>query len=166
MALNPLVDSRDVRFVLFEMLEADKLSKYEQFSGFDKDTYEATLELAEQLAVEQVYPANAEADKTGAKYDPQKKTVTVPEGYKTAMNLYIESGFPGLGNSPEWGGTGMPEVICRAVLDYFSAAAVAFITYDTLKGGASRLIENFGSEELKKTYLEKMVSGQWGGRMC
>ncbi|HDS05819.1 MAG TPA: acyl-CoA dehydrogenase [Deltaproteobacteria bacterium] len=166
MALNPLIDSRDVRFVLFEALEADKLSKYEKYAGFDKDTYEATLELAEQLAVEQVYPANAEADKTGAKYDPQKKTVTVPEGYKTAMNLYIESGFPGLGNDPQWGGTGMPEVICRAVGDYFSAAGVAFIVYDTLRGGASRLIENFGTDELKKIYLEKMSTGQWGGTMC
>ncbi len=166
MALNPLVDSRDVRFVLFEILEADKLSKHEKFSGFDKDTYEATLELAEQLAVEQVYPANAEADKTGAKYDPKAKTVTVPEGYKTAMNLYIESGFPGLGNDPQWGGTGMPEVICRAVADYFSAAGVAFIVYDTLRGGASRLIENFGTDELKKIYLEKMSTGQWGGTMC
>ncbi len=73
MALNPLIDSRDVRFVLFEVLQADKLSKYEKFASFDKDTYEATLELAEQLAVEQVYPANAEADKTGAKYDPETK---------------------------------------------------------------------------------------------
>lgn len=166
MALNPLVDSRDVRFVLFEMLEADKLSKYEKFSGFDKDTYEATLELAEQLAVEQLYPVNAEADKTGAKYDPKTKTVTVPAGYISAMNHYRESGFCGLGNDPEWGGTGMPEVICRAIMDYFSAAAVAFLTYDTLKGGASRLIENFGSDDLKKTYLEKMVLGQWGGTMC
>jgi Acyl-CoA dehydrogenases len=166
MALNPLVDSRDVRFVLFEVLQADKLSKYDKFSGFDKDTYEATLELAEQLAVEQVYPANAEADKIGAKYDPETKSVTIPEGYKSAMKLYKESGFSGLGNDPEWGGVGMPEVICRAIMDYFSAAAVAFITYDTLKGGASRLIENFGSEDLKKTYMEKMVSGQWGGTMC
>ena len=111
MALNPLVDSRDVRFVLFEVLQADKLSKYDKFSGFDKDTYEATLELAEQLAVEQVYPANAEADKTGAKYDPETKSVTIPEGYKSAMKLYKESGFSGLGNDPEWGGVGMPEVI-------------------------------------------------------
>ena len=166
MALNPLIDSRDVRFVLFEALQADKLSKYDKFSGFDKDTYEATLELAEQLAVEQVYPANAEADKTGAQYDPQTKTVTIPKGFKSAMNLYREAGFSGLGNNPEWGGMGMPEVICRAVTDYFCAASVSFIVYDTLRGGASRLIENFGTESLKKTYLEKMAAGQWGGTMC
>ena len=63
MALNPLLDSRDLRFVLFEALGADKLNQYQQFADFDKDTYEATLDLAEQIAVELVYPANAEADK-------------------------------------------------------------------------------------------------------
>ena len=166
MASNPLVDSRDLRFVLFEALEADKLSKYEKFAGFDKDTYEATLELAEQLAVEQVYPANAEADKTGAKYNPETKSVTVPEGFKTAMALYRESGFSGLSNNPEDGGMGMPETIYRAVMEYFCAAGVAFSAYDTLKVGACNLIVNWGSDELKKTYVEKMVSGQWGGTMC
>lgn len=166
MASNPLVDSRDLRFVLFEALEADKLSKYEKFAGFDKDTYEATLELAEQLAVEQVYPANAEADKTGVKYNPETKSVTVPERFKTAMALYRESGFSGLSNGPEWGGMGMPETIYRAVMEYFCSAGVAFSSYDTLKVGACNLIINHGSDELKKIYVEKMVSGQWGGTMC
>jgi hypothetical protein len=166
MASNPLVDSRDLRFVLFEALEADKLSKYEKFAGFDKDTYEATLELAEQLAVEQVYPANAEADKTGAKYNPETKSVTVPERFKTAMALYRESGFSGLSNGPEWGGMGMPETIYRAVMEYFCSAGVAFSSYDTLKVGACNLIINHGSDELKKIYVEKMVAGLWGGTMC
>ena len=166
MASNPLVDSRDLRFVLFEALEADKLSKYEKFAGFDKDTYEATLELAEQLAVEQVYPANAEADKTGVKYNPETKSVTVPERFKTAMALYRESGFSGLSNGPEWGGMGMPETIYRAVMEYFCSAGVAFSSYDTLKVGACNLIINHGSDELKKIYVEKMVAGLWGGTMC
>ena len=166
MALNPLVDSRDVRFVLFEALQVDKLSKYEKFASFDKDTYEATLELAEQIALEQVYPVNAEMDKTGAQYDPKAKTVTVPAGIKSAMSLYNESGFPGLGGDPEWGGMGMPEIICRTVMDYFCAAGVSFILYDSLRNGAVGLIENFGTDDLKKTYLEKMTIGQWGGTMC
>jgi alkylation response protein AidB-like acyl-CoA dehydrogenase len=166
MTSNPLVDSRDLRFVLFEALEADKLNKYEKFAGFDKDTYEATLELAEQLAVEQVYPANAEADKTGAKYNPETKSVIVPERFKTAMALYRESGFSGLSNGAEWGGMGMPETIYRAVMDYFFAASVAFSSYDTLKVGACNLIINHGSDELKKIYVEKMVAGLWGGTMC
>jgi hypothetical protein len=166
MVLNSLLDSRDLRFVLFEVLGADKLNQYENFADFDRDTYEATLELAEQIAVELVYPANAEADKTGAKYDPETKSVIVPQGFHAAMKAYRESGFSGLSNNPEFGGTGMPETIYRAVMEYFCSAGVAFSSYDTLKVGACNLIINHGSEELKKIYVEKMVAGQWGGTMC
>ena len=58
MASNPLVDSRDMRFVLFEMLQADRLTSHEKFSMFDRDMFESTLDLAEKIAVERVYPAN------------------------------------------------------------------------------------------------------------
>lgn len=166
MALNPLLDSRDLRFVLFEALGADEFNQYEKFADFDRDTFEATLELAEQIAVEQVYPANAEADKIGAKYDPATKSVAIPQGFQTAMKSYREAGFSGLSNDQEFGGTGMPETIYRAVMDYFFAAGVAFASYDSLKVGACNLIINHGSEELKKIYVEKMVAGQWGGTMC
>ena len=166
MALNPLLDSRDLRFILFEALGADKFNQYEKFADFDRDTFEATLELAEQIAVEQVYPANAEADKIGAKYDPATKSVAIPQGFQTAMKSYREAGFSGLSNDQEFGGTGMPETIYRAVMDYFFAAGVAFASYDSLKVGACNLIINHGSEELKKIYVEKMVAGLWGGTMC
>jgi len=166
MALNPLVDSRDMRFVLFEMLEVDRLSRYDAFSLFDRDTYESTLDLAEKMAVERVYPANAAADKIGARHDPATKNVTVPTEFKTAMAYFNEAGFTGLANDPEWGGTGMPEVMYRAVMEYFFAASISFTMNVSLLVGATNLVKNFASEELKKLYLGKMISGEWGGTMC
>ena len=166
MALNPLVDSRDVRFVLFELLQAHKLAAYDVFAAFDRDTYEATLDLAEKIAVERVYPSNAEGDKTGAQYDPKTKIVTVPDLYKSAKAVFNEAGFTGLANDPEWGGMGMPDVVYRAVLEYFFAASLAFTAYVTLSVGASNLVKNFSPENQKKLYLEKMISGEWGGTMC
>ncbi len=166
MALNPLVDSRDVRFVLFELLEAHRLSEYDAFAAFDRDTYEATLDLAEKIAVERVYPINAEGDKIGAQYDPKTKMVAVPGLYKQAKVVFDEAGFTGLANDPEWGGMGMPDVVYRAVLEYFFAASLAFTAYVTLSVGASNLVKNFSPESQKKIYLEKMISGEWGGTMC
>ena len=111
MALNPIVDSRDVRFVLFEMLEVDAFTKLSRFSDFDKDMFEDTLTLAENIAVEQVYPANEEADKEGVHYNPDTKEVTVPACIKPGLAAYHEAGFIGLANDPEIGGMGMPEAI-------------------------------------------------------
>ena len=108
MGLNKLVDSRDQRFVLFEMLGLDKFAEVKKFADFDRDTYEATLELAEQIAVSQVYPFNSESDKIGVKYDPLTKNVKTPEPYKPAIIAFNEAGFPGLAYDPEIGGMGMP----------------------------------------------------------
>ena len=167
MALNPLVDSRDVKFVLFEMLQADTLNAYPQFASFDRETYESTLDLAEQIAVERIYPSNAAADKSGgAHYDPVTKTVTTPEVYKSVFQYFNEAGFTGLGSDPEWGGMGMPDVVCQAVREYFFAASIAFTMQVSLAVGASNLVINFAPEKLKKLYLENMISGRWGGTMC
>ena len=43
MALNQLVDSRDVRFTMFEMLELEKLNRFDSFKDFDRSVYEDTI---------------------------------------------------------------------------------------------------------------------------
>ncbi len=166
MALNPLVDTRHSRFVLFEMLDSVKFTEQEKYSDFDREIFESVLDLAEQIAFNRVYPANIEGDKIGAVYDPQSKGVTVPEGYKSAMEVFNEAGFSGLCSDPQWGGMGLPSVVSRAALEYFFSASVAFTIYATLANGAAHLVKNFYEGEHKDLILEKMVSGEWGGTMC
>ncbi len=167
MALNPLVDSRDVRFVLFEMLDIERLCEFEKFSMFDRDMFESTIELAEKIAVEKVYPINMAVDKRGgAKYDPKTNRVTSPPEFREAMAVFNEACFAGLAVDPEWGGSGMPEVLYRCILEYFFAASLAFTMHVTLSVGAVNLINHGAPDELKKLYLCNMVSGKWGGTMC
>ncbi len=167
MALNPIVDSRDVKFILFELLDVEKLTKFDRYKDFDKDTFESTVELAEQIAVEQVYPINAAADKKHAQYNPSTKEVTIPEEYFPGMKAYYEAGFIALATKQEVGGMGMPDVIYQAATDYFSCASVAFTMYPMLSIGALNMYIGFlpDSEE-KKIITEKMLSGEWGGTMC
>ena len=167
MALNPLADSRDIRFVLFEMLGLDKLGeKIPKYKEFDKDIYEETLELAERLAVEQIYPASAPGDKEGCKYDPKTKEVKIPESYKKPLDAYYEAGFLNISDEQEIGGMGMPHVIGMSCYEQFLSASVPLLMYPGLSHGAMAVIAGFGTDELKKTYIEKMMSGKWGGTMC
>jgi alkylation response protein AidB-like acyl-CoA dehydrogenase len=166
MALNQLVDSRDVRFVLFEMLECENLLKLEAFKDFDRETFIATYELAEQLATGLLYQANIAGDKTGAVYDPETKRVKVPEIYQAAWRAYREAGFPSLVGPSEWGGMGMPELVWKSCVEVIMAAGVPLSMYSTLSIGAYQLILRYGSAAMKETYLEKMISGQWSGTMC
>ncbi len=166
MALNPLIDSRDLRFVLFELLEVDKLSDYAEYADYDRDMYEDVLNLAEKMAVEEVYSVNSETDKEGVKYDPDNRKVIIPEGFKKALDAYNEAGFVGITEEPEVGGMGMPVTIGMSCSEYFTAASLSFTTYPGLAHGAAALIKNYGTDDLKNIYLEKMLSGKWGGSMC
>jgi alkylation response protein AidB-like acyl-CoA dehydrogenase len=66
---------------------------------------------------------------------------------------------------PEWGGQGMPHVVAMAANDYFMGANFSFMMYPGLTNGAASLIENFGTDKLKKLFLPKMNSGEWTGTM-
>jgi len=167
MALNPIIDSRDVRFILFEMLKIDEFSKFPKFADFDKDTYEEVLSLAEKIAVSKVYPVNQESDKTHAQYKPATKEVIIPEGFRAGLDAYYEAGFMGLANEMEDGGMGMPMPMYYACTDFFTCAGVAFTMYPMLSVGAMNMYVNFLAEsKLKRTVIEKMLSGEWGGTMC
>ncbi len=166
MALNYLIDSRDVRFVLFEMLGVDKLNRFSKFADYDRDMYEDTISLAEKLAVEQLYPTNAEGDKLGVVYDPSTKQVKSPGIYRAPLKAFNEAGFVSIFDSPEVGGMGMPHAVGFSCYEVFTASNPSLITYPALAHGAAALFMNYASDELKSIYLEKMLTGKWGGTMC
>ncbi len=167
MAANPIIDSRDVRFVLFEMLETENLGKkYGEYAEFDRDIYDEILELAERIAVEKIYPSNTEGDKEGCSYDPDTCEVKIPECYREPIGAFYEAGFLALGESPEIGGMGMPQSITQACNEMFMAGSVPMMMYPGLGHGSMMLIHNYGTDEQKQLYTEKMLTGEWGGTMC
>ena len=167
MALNVLVDSRDARFVLFELLDLVSLKdKYLLFKDYDQETYEEFLDLAERIAVEQIYPVNAEGDKIGCVYDGKTKKVTIPHVYREGLRAYYDAGFISMSDEIEAGGMGMPFELGLACNEYFIAASIPLLMFPGLSHGALRLISDYGTDDMKKLYIDNMISGQWGGTMC
>jgi len=166
MALNPLVDSRDVRFVLFEMLGVDKLNRFEHFEVFDRDVFEDTLNLAEKIAVNHFYPANAPADKVGAEYDPATHEVRVPDILRAGYQAVADAGFLGLHHDAEQGGMGMPMSISFSAQEYLNAGNTSLGMYCASLMGTTNVLMTYASPEIKKMFLDKMLVGEYGGTMC
>ncbi|PKL19015.1 MAG: acyl-CoA dehydrogenase [Spirochaetae bacterium HGW-Spirochaetae-5] len=164
--LNPLVDTRDVKFVLFELLDVDKLTKFEVYADFDHDTFDATIDLAEQISYDVIYPTAEDGDKNPAKWDPATKAVTLPPSYKGAMDAYFEAGFGSIYDNPEIGGMGMPFTIAMSSLEFVTAANYSLFMYPGLSHGAMELIEEYGTHEQWEMYGAKILTGEWGGSMC
>jgi len=44
----------DVKFAIFELLESDKMAKFTAFTDFDNETFDATINLAEQIFADKI----------------------------------------------------------------------------------------------------------------
>ncbi|RJQ65545.1 MAG: acyl-CoA dehydrogenase [Desulfobacteraceae bacterium] len=158
-----IAERKDIDFVLFDQLNADSLSKHPDFEEFNRKTIEMIVTEARNLAIKELLPTQKEGDEIGCKLE--NGVVTTPECFKRAWELFKEGEWVGTSMPSEWGGQGMPHVVSMAALDYFMGANFAFMMYSGLTNGAASLVENFGTEKLKKLFLKKMNSGEWTGTM-
>jgi len=160
--MSSTVDSRDQKFVLYEMLGLDSFFSSEKYSEHSREIYDMTLNLAEKIGQEEVLPMLSEGDSEGAKFKDGK--VTIPEGFKKLHQTMNESGLFGMHVSPENGGLGFPSVMDLASREH-SVFNMGFTLYPEAAIGAANLIASFGTESQKRTYMDAMYEGKWGGTM-
>jgi len=158
------VDMRDVRFQLFEWLPTAKLLDNSKYSDWDMDNLAMVLDEAYKIAKEQMAPTNVVGDRVGAQWNDG--TVTMPEEFKPVYDLIREGGWLGMVVPPESGGMGLPEVIGTAVTEFFSGANVSLTLSIMLTRGTGMMIDNFGSDQVKQLFMDKLVTGEWAGTMC
>ena len=160
---NLILDERDQKFVLYEMLEVDQLCGKSPYTDFSQDMFDMILMQAQKFAVEEIFTTLVESDREGCRLENGK--ISVPKSFHRLYKLYNEGGWLTMGKSPEIGGQGLPYCITVAAKEWF-IHNLGFMVLPFLVEGASHLIETYGSEAQKKKYLPKMISGEWGGTMC
>ena len=158
------VSRQNLNFLLFEVFETDKLSQYEHFSEFNKDTLDMVLRTAYVMAERMMRPYLREMDKTPPVY--KNGEVYVNPAVKQFISKCGEIGFIAAPFPVEDGGQQLPRTIVAACNYMFSAANYSLSVYPGLTSGAANLVLNFGSKELKDYYLPKMFSGEWQGTMA
>lgn len=157
---------RDMQFVIHELLAADKtFAGLPPYKEIDQETINQIMEEAGKFASEVVFPLNQVGDREGCKRLDDAAVVT-PTGFKAAYQRYVDGGWPSLSCDPAFGGQGLPQLINTVLYETLNSANQAWTMYPGLSHGAYECLHAHGTEEQKKTYLEKLVSGQWTGTMC
>ena len=159
------VEERDIRFNLYEYLNIEELLKIPAFQEMDKEMFDMFLDNAIKFATDVLAPINLTGDKEGCTLN-EDGTVTIPKGYKEAMDAYAEGGWMAMTAPPEYGGMGAPNMINMATMEAFAGAALAFTMYPGLTHAAAALIVDEGTDEQKNMFVERMLTGEWGGTMC
>lgn len=152
----------DYEFLLKETFGTDIIARS---TGGDMtaDDMVDVLGAAGEMAAELFAPLDRIGDTQGSKL--VDGNVVTPEGFKEAYQTYIESGWVSASSPESAGGDGLPSAIQGALSEFWCAANSAFSLAPGLSAGAINTINTYGSQELKDTYLPKLVTGEWTGTM-
>ena len=137
-----------------------------ELSKEDRALYDAILTSIDELCQAQLVASNHVGDKAGITYNPEDHSIQLPDGYQALVDQMRELGLFALEHASVWGGLELPKTICQLCYEMLMSANSALFLGMSLTHSACMAIEKNASEHLKKTYLPKMVSGQWMGSMC
>ncbi|MCP5420488.1 MAG: acyl-CoA dehydrogenase C-terminal domain-containing protein [Gammaproteobacteria bacterium] len=156
--------TRDMLFVMTELAGLDEVAALPDYQELGvTDVAEAILEEANKFASEVLAPLNWGGDQQGARME-NGQVISSP-GFVDAYKNFAEGGWNGLSAPIEYDGQGLPELLNTPTYEMWNAANMSFALAPLLGAGATECIKHHGSDELKATYLPKMISGEWAGTM-
>ncbi len=121
------------------------------------------IEEAGRFASDVLDPLNRVGDQKGVQL--ADGNVTCAPGWADAYARWREGGWNAVSAPERYGGQGLPLAVHAMCNEVWSAANIAFGLCPLLTSGAIEALGAHGSEHLKKTYLAKLVSGEWTGTM-
>ncbi len=154
---------KDMLFDIRHLAGIDDIAKMPGFEEAGFETAQAVLEECARFNEGVVAPLNVEGDRNPS-FWKDGKVFTTP-GFKEAFRQYAEGGWQGLQHPGEFGGQDLPKTIGAACGEMLNSANMSFALCPLLTDGAIEALLTAGSDELKATFLEKLVSGQWTGTM-
>jgi len=154
---------KDMLFNVEHLAHIEQIAKIPGFEDAGLETAQAVLEECAKFNEGVVAPLNWEGDKNPSSL--KDGVVTTTPGFKEAFRQYAEGGWQGLQHPADFGGQGLPKTIGAACGEILNSANMSFALCPLLTDGAIEALLTAGSDELKATYLEKLISGQWTGTM-
>jgi alkylation response protein AidB-like acyl-CoA dehydrogenase len=161
--MNYQAPVKDMLFCMKELAGLERLAALPGFEDAGLDTAQAVLEECARFNQDVVAPLNREGDLRPSSW--QDGEVRTTRGFKEAFAQFAEGGWQGLQHPPTFGGQGLPKTIGAACGEMLNSANLSFALCPLLTDGAIEALLTAGSPEQQRTYLPKMIAGQWTGTM-
>lgn len=161
---HPTICRRDFDFQLFEVLQVEQLAQRERYADHDRGSFEAVLDVAQQLATDKFQNHYRESDLQEPHIEGGKVRL-VPQ-VKEALKAFIEAGFMTADRSYDEGGQQLPFTLYQACLACFQAANIGTSSYNFLTISGANVIREFGTDAQRRKYMSPMLEGRFLGTMC
>ena len=155
---------RNLQFLLYEVFDTERLTKYEYFKDHAPETFDMVLDSAEQIATTMLKPLLTEMDRKEPQLVDGK--IRIHEGMFPILKKFGEDGWINAGFDYEDGGQQIPSTVLNLAAFIFQAANYSSSVFPFLTSGAANLLRSFGSQELRDAFTPKMYAGEWQGTMA
>jgi alkylation response protein AidB-like acyl-CoA dehydrogenase len=161
---SKIISRRDLDFLLYEWLNVDALTQRERFADHTRETFSATLDIAEQIATDLYAPHNKKNDQQEPHFDGE--TVHIIPEVKVALDAFCQAGLMAAGQDYDLGGMQLPSTLEKAASAYFTGANAGTSSYTFLTIGNSNTLLKYGSPQQIDTFVKPMLAGRFFGTMC
>jgi butyryl-CoA dehydrogenase len=162
--MSMIVDRRELDFVLYELLDVERVLRHPRFHAYDRGAIRQMLDVAQKIAEQKFLPSAAEVDANEPVIIDGK--VKLPAATGAALRDYAEAGFFALPFAEDAGGLQAPWFLHTVITGMFSCANASVTNYAFLTIAAANLLDAFGPDALRQTFLRPMLEGRWFGTMC
>ena len=150
-------------FALKEMANYSEIIESELWPDLDDNFIETLLNEAAKLADNSIAPLNQSADKAGSILN--NGNVSTAPGFKEAYKELVNSSWGTLSGLKDYGGQGLPKTIAVMIQELWNTSCMSFSLCPMLTQGAIEAISHHGTENQKKEYLPRLLTGEWSGTM-
>lgn len=161
---NPLISEPLLELLLTRVLDTESLTTWPYFSDHTQETFRMWLQSTRRLAKEVLAPAYRPMDASPA-YLSNGRVITHPQ-METLWRALAEAGVISAGRPYEVGGQQLPLTLATLAGSQLMAANLSAFAFAGLTAGAAHLIEAFGDDALKNTYLSPLYTGRFNGTMA
>ncbi|MEM7729917.1 MAG: acyl-CoA dehydrogenase [Pseudomonadota bacterium] len=162
MSFTPPVNA--IGYLLRHGVDLDAIGRTGSFEETSTELLDAILGGAADFARDVIAPTNWDGDQNPATLDDGN--VTASPGFKEAYHQFVEGAWQTVALPGEIGGMGLPSAVSVATNEMLYAANMALGLCPMLTSSAIKAIETHANDDLKATYLPKMLAGEWTGAMC
>ena len=161
---NPLINDRDVSFLLYDVLDVTSLTALVPFKEHSRETVDLYLRAVRDFSRRVLFPLYRTFDAEPPRFENGR--VTVHPKMRSVYDALTELGIARVSRPTSVGGQSLPHTVACFSMAYIAAANGSAAGLTMLASGAAHLLEAFGSEHLKATYMTRLYDGTYTGTMA
>ena len=155
---------REIDFLLYDWLDAGRLSALPDFDGQDRNDWDAFLDLSGDITRNELLPCYKIADSEEPWLDDGQ--VRVQPQLAAALKVYLDAGLHQATASPKVGGLGLPFTVATAAMAEVMAANVAGSGFIMLSVANTRVLTDHGTPAQIEAFAMPQLNGKALGTMC